>query len=416
MSVYIYTAMDGKGREQKGTVHATSEEEAVEIVKKLGLFPTSVAERQGRKPAPRGASAGTPAGGAFSVFAPKIRRSVLCTLTRQLATMLDAGMPLLRALRFLEKQAQDNATRGVLRDLSGQIESGSRFSDALATHPRSFGALYVNMVRAGEASGSLEGVLKRQAEYMEKARRLRKKVRSAMTYPAAVCVVALAITSGLMIFIVPKFAQMFTEMLQGHPLPLLTRGVLRVSNFMSERTLAAAAIAIGLIVALQLFRRTRFGEKMLDTLVLRVPVFGHLARLSASAQFCRVLGTLMRSGVPVLNALSIVRNTATNRVVANTVQCVHDAVKEGDNMSVPLSATRVFPPMLVGMVEVGEETGALPEMLGRVAETYEEEVDNAVEAMTSLIEPAMILFLAIVIGTIVVALFLPLIVLISVMG
>ena len=419
MPMFMYTAMDGTGHETKGTVEASSDQDAQRLIKELGLFPTSVAERKQVAPRRRGgASGGTPGnrgwlGQGLAGGMPRIPRKSLAVVTRQLATMIDAGMPLVRALRFLGKQATDAGTCQVVSDLASRIEEGQTFSEALAAHPRSFSNLYVNMARAGEASGSLEGVLSRQATYLEKNKRIRKKVRAALTYPISVCVIAMAITSGLMIFIVPKFAQIFREMLGNKPLPGLTRGVLAVSEFMMERTVVAGALVVAVIMVVQFARRTTVGAQVQDAALLRLPAFGPLIRASASAQFCRLLGTLLGSGVPILNALQIVGNTVSNRSVASRLSGLQDAVREGDKMSRCLAHAGVFPPMLVGMIEVGEETGALPELLERTAFAYEEEVDNAVDALTSLIEPAMIVFLAGVVGTIVVALFMPLIVLIS---
>ncbi|OGV82967.1 MAG: hypothetical protein A3K19_32710 [Lentisphaerae bacterium RIFOXYB12_FULL_65_16] len=420
MTNFNYIAMDSNGREQSGTVTAESESDATTALKRRGLFPTSVAPVPGqngsstRGPArrlPRNPLAWT-----RSLSEPKISGKSLCPLTRQLATLLKAGMPLIRALRTLMRQTKDPEAHRVLASVAEQIEGGQTLSEALAMHPASFSGLYVNMVRAGEASGALEEVLLRQAEFLEKHRRLCRKIKSALTYPLVVCSIAILITAGLMIFVVPKFAQIFEEMLSGHPLPLLTRGVIAVSGVMLQQAhIVLGALVLGVLIWRGL-RKTRTGAYWLDVAAMRLPPFGSLVTLSTSAHFCQTLGTLMRSGVAVLQALDIVRDTSGNRVVARAVQRVHDAVKEGETMSAPLHDSGIFPPMLVGMVEVGEETGALPEMLDRVAESYEEEVDNAVEALTSLIEPAMIVFLAVVVGTIVIALFMPLIVMISAFG
>jgi len=424
MPRFHYTAMDGRGKEQKGRIEAENEQDAAAKLKQMGLFPTSMSEvkaKGGAKAQAAPGAAGKKSGGfdlgSLSFGTPVIRRKQLTTLTRQLATLLDAGLPLVRALRTLERQAKsDPSTAKVMGDLGNAVEGGSTFSEALAGHPKSFTKLYVNMVRAGEASGAMETVLNRLAEFMEKAQRIAGKVKAAMVYPVIVLTVALTITSGLMIFIVPKFAKMFDEMLAGEPLPGLTVVVIHISDFMQDHAIACIGIIIGIIVGFKMLKKTKPGAFMIDVIVIKMPPINQLAIRSVVARFCRTLGTLMQSGVAVLQALQIVRDTAGNEVVARAIQTVHDAVKEGEGMTKPLEQAKVFPGMVVSMIEVGEETGALPEMLNRVADVYEEEIDRAVEALTSMIEPIMIVFLAVIVGGIVIALFLPLIKLIDKLG
>ena len=422
---FAYTAMDGQGKEQRGKIDADNAQDAATKLKQQGLFPTSIGEVKGSGPAKRSGAGGPggaqkAAGGSFASFmggTPVIKRKQLTTMTRQLATLLDAGLPLVRALRTLERQARkDPALRRVVGDIANAVEGGSTFSEALAGHPKSFNKLYVNMVRAGEASGALEVVLTRLAEFMEKAQRIAGKVKSAMVYPVIVLVVALSITAGLMVFIVPKFSKIFDEMLPGEPLPGLTRIVIAISNFMQQQILIMLGMIAAAVIAFKLFKKSKSGAYFLDMIAIKMPPFNQLAVRSSVARFCRTLGTLMQSGVAVLQALQIVKDTAGNEVVARAVQTVHDSVKEGEGMSKPMESTNVFPGMVVSMVEVGEETGALPEMLNRIADIYEEEVDREVEALTSLIEPFMIIFLAVIVGGIVIALFLPLIKLIDKMG
>ena len=423
MPKYHYTAMDGRGKEQKGRIEAETEQAAAAALKQKGLFPTSITEVKGKGGGKQEAAkpGAAKAGGVFSAFAmlgaPKLNGKQLTQFTRQLATLLDAGLPLVRALRTLERQARKDAgLKRVLGDLGNSVEGGSTFSEALAMHSKSFNKLYVNMVRAGEASGAMETVLNRLAEFMEKAQRIAGKVKSAMVYPVIVLVVALSITSGLMIFIVPKFAKIFDEMLPGEPLPGLTLIVIGVSQFMQKQAVTMAIMVGGAVFAFKVVKKTKIGSYLFDYLAITVPPMNQLTIKSVTARFCRTLGTLMQSGVAVLQALQIVRDTAGNEIVVRAIQKVHDAVKEGEGMTRPLEQSAVFPGMVVGMIEVGEETGALPEMLNRIADVYEEEVDRAVEAMTSLIEPAMIVFLAVIVGGIVIALFLPLIKLIDKLG
>ena len=424
MPRFHYTAMDGRGKEQKGRLDAETEQDAAAKLKQMGLFPTSISEVKGRGggkaqqaagPAKQGAGGIKLAG--FTFGAPVVRRKDLTTLTRQLATLLDAGLPLVRALRTLERQAKANPALGrVMGDIGNAVEGGSTFSEALAGHPKSFNKLYVNMIRAGEASGAMETVLTRLAEFMEKAQRIAGKVKAAMIYPIIVLTVALTITAGLMVFIVPKFAKMFDEMLAGEPLPGLTVIVIGISNFMQNHILVMIGGIVGGIVAIKMLKQTKPGAYVFDYVGIKLPPINQLVIRATVARFCRTLGTLMQSGVAVLQALQIVRDTAGNELVARAIQSVHDAVKEGEGMTRPLEQSKVFPGMVVSMIEVGEETGALPEMLNRIADVYEEEVDRAVEALTSLIEPIMIVFLAIIVGGIVIALFLPLIKLIDKLG
>jgi type IV pilus assembly protein PilC len=414
--------MDASGKEVKDRIEAESEQEAGNLLRQKGLYPINVTAVKGARPGKAGGKAGgkptAGSGGMGSMLsAPKIRRKDLTTMTRQLATLLDAGLPLVRAVRTLERQAKSNPPmRKVLGMVADSVEGGSTFSEALAAHPKSFNHLYVNMVKAGEASGALETVLNRLAEFMEKAARIIGKVKSAMVYPIIVLTVAGGITSALMVFIVPKFAKMFDEMLPGEPLPGLTNIVITISKFMQEHVLIMVGGIVGIIVLIKFLKSTGPGAYVFDWLAITLPPFNSLAVRASVARFCRTLGTLMQSGVAVLQALQIVRDTAGNAIISKAIQDVHDAVKEGEGMTKPLEAAGVFPGMVVSMIEVGEETGALPEMLNRIADVYEEEVDRAVEALVSLLEPIMIVVLAVVVGGIVIALFLPLIKLIDKLG
>ncbi len=423
MARFQYVAVDAGGKEHKGQLDAENQQEAAAKLKQMGLFPTSlVAPRgpgapAGRKGAGGGRAAAAQRGMGAGLAAPRIKRKDLVTFTRQLATLLEAGLPLVRALRTLERQAKNNPSlRKVVGNLADSVEGGSTFSEALAAHPKSFNRLYVNMVRAGEASGAMETVLKRLAEFMEKAQRVAGRVKSAMVYPALVLSVAGLITAGLMVFIVPKFSKMFEEMLPGEPLPALTQLVISISNFMKDHILVMVVGVIVFVICFKLIRMTKPGTFVWDLMMLKLPPFSALVVRSCAARFCRTLGTLMQSGVAVLQALQIVRDTSGNEIVSRAVQSVHDAVKEGEGMTRPLDKAGVFPGMVVSMIEVGEETGALPEMLNRVADVYEEEVDRAVEALVSMLEPLMICVLAVIVGGIVIALFLPLVKLIDKLG
>jgi len=413
MAKFQYVAVDSKGKERKGNIEAGNEQEATNKLKNDGLFPTNIAEigdKKTQKAAPQQQSKGARTG--FSaLFAPTIPKKDLTTTTRQLATLLDAGLPLVRALRTLQRQSKGSkpALFTVLGELAEAVEGGSTFSEALSIHPKSFNKLYINMIRAGEASGAMEVVLNRLAEFMEKASKIAGKVKSAMIYPIAVLTISLSITAGLMIFIIPKFSKMFKEMLPGEDLPGITNFVIACSNILKNY---AIQCFIGLLIAFAIFKlilKTKWGRYGFDYIMLKMPPISGLVVRNVSARFCRTLGTLLASGVAILQALQIVRDTAGNEVVAKAIQSVHDAVKEGEGMTGPLEKSKVFPLMLCSMIEVGEETGSLPDMLNRVAGIYEEEVDRAVEGMTSLIEPMMIMFLAVVVGGIVVSLFAPMV-------
>ena len=414
MAKFQYVAMDTGGKEKKGIIEAETEQDAVNALKQQQLFPTSIIAAKTTNPGQTAAKGGKGMG--FGM--PKIPRKDLTTMTRQLATLLEAGLPLVRAMRTLQRQARGNSPQlfKVLGDLADQVEGGATFSEALANHPKSFNKLYVSMVRAGEASGAMEVVLVRLSEFMEKAARIEGKVKSAMVYPISVLCIAGGITAGLMIFIVPKFQKMFEEMLPGESLPMLTELVMKTSEFMAKKAHIAAIGLVAFIICFKLALKTKVGATLFDMACLKLPPFNTLIIRNVSARFCRTLGTLMASGVAVLQALQIVKDTSGNEIVAKAIQDVHDAVKEGEGMTKPLEKSGVFPLMLCSMVEVGEETGALPDMLNRVAGVYEEEVDRAVEGLTSLIEPLMICFLAVIVGGIVIAMFAPLVKMIDKLG
>ncbi len=414
MPLYQYTAMDAAGKEKTGTLEAVNQEAVTKALKEQGMFPTSVkpavAGKGGKGP---GAAAG---GNKKSVLSmnislgpARITGKDLTVITRQLSILLEAGLPLVRALRTLERQAKDPGVRKILGKVATSVEGGSGFSEALSQFPGSFNNLYINMVRAGEASGKLDLILGRLAMFREKADKIAAKVKSAMTYPIIVLSIAVLMTVGLMIFVVPKFQDMFTDMLGGAELPLMTQIVIEISQFFQENWLVGLVLLVGIPLAINLLNKTKGGKYAIDWLKYHMPLFGDLIRKNAVSSFARTLGTLTGSAVPALDALRIVRDTASNEVVAHAVQQIHDAVKEGEPMSSTMASTKVFPEMVVSMVEVGEETAKTPEMLEKIADTYDDEVDNAVASLTSMIEPLLMVFLAVVVGGVVIALFMPLI-------
>lgn len=404
MPQYTYVAVEEKsGREVKGTIEAATEAMAAAELRKEGLFATKIKD----------ASTARKKGG-FNInldmqFGPTIiKRKQLMVITRQLATLLEAGLPLIRSLRTLQRQTKDKMAQKVLGGVADAVETGSTFSEALSLYPATFDRLFLNMVRAGEAAGAMETILSRLAGFMEKTARLAGKVKSAMIYPSVVISLALLVTTGLMIFIVPSFTKIFTELLEGDPLPGITQFLIDVSEWMKTRWYFLLAAPFVLVFSIKIAYKTKYGKFGLDWVQYYMPILGPIVSKTAIARFSRTLGTLMSAGVPVLNALIIVRDTSGNDLVARAVMQVHEAVKEGEGISKPLGASKIFPQMVISMIEVGEETGRMPEMLDKVANTYDEEVDNAVNALTSLLEPIMIVVLAVIVGTIVIGLFAPL--------
>lgn len=422
MPRYTYVALDARGQEASGVIEAESQNDAVGQLRQAGYFPKAIAEEGKGGKAAKALKAATrqppvakkPTSVSIPFFERKtVKGKTLMIFTRQLATLIDAGLPLLRGLTVLAKQEPDPVLRKVIVNLAETVQGGGTFSESLAGHPRIFSKLYVNMVKAGELGGVLELVLLRLAEFQEKAQKIKNKVVSAMFYPIIVLLIAILIMGFLLVFIVPKFEAIFADMLGGKPLPALTQFVIGASTFVKSNILVIIGAIIGMTLLLKLVAKTRKGAFVLDNFKLRMPLFGNLTRKSSISRFSRTLGTLVTSGVPILQALNITRETAGNSVVANAITKVHDSVKEGESIVHPLEVSGVFPPMVISMIDVGEETGQLPEMLLKIAEVYDDEVDNAVAGLTSLLEPIMIVFLAVVVGTIVIALFLPLISIIS---
>jgi len=412
MNTYAYEAVNAAGLSSRGIIEVANQSEAVRRIKEMGLFPTRVAERRRQRLRQALTRSPAPAPGKkfrFTLFEKRVKPAAIAGLTRQLATLVDAGLPLLRGLRILQQQETHPTLKRILGEVSVTIESGQTFSEALSAHPKVFNRLYLNMVRAGEAGGVLETSLLRLAEFMEKAQKIKGKIQSAMFYPIAVMTVAGGVMALMLIYVIPKFKEVFAGLTNGAPLPAFTTFILNISDLARHQAPLVALGLVALVIAFVVFLRTQLGRHAFDQLKLKLPLVGPVFRKSAISRFARTLGTLLHSGVPVLQALNIVRETAGNLVVAHVVSRVHDGVKEGEPITGPLRASPVFPPMVVGMVDIGEQTGALPDMLLKIADGCDDEVDNAVGAMTSLLEPIMIVFLAVVVGSIVIAMFLPII-------
>jgi type IV pilus assembly protein PilC len=418
MNMYSYSAVDSQGKETKGTLRVASQNEALQRIKEMGFFPTKIApmsasaniaqraERHLARLGVRSKAITKPAGREFK---GRIKTKRVTVFTRQLATLLDAGMPLLRGLRLLHEQETHARLKKVIAGLASAIEGGGTFSEALGQYPRVFDRLYVNMIKAGELAGMLETCLRRLADFMDKGQKIKGKVKAAMYYPAAVLMVAAGVVTLMTVFIIPKFKEVFVGLYPGQSLPAFTRFVLGVSDAIRGHFLlgAAAVGAAGLLLRLAI--GTGAGRQAYDLFKLKAPVFGALFQKLAISRFTRTLGTLVTSGVPILQALKIVKEATGNVIVGQLVGRVHDNVEQGESIVEPLRNSGIFPVMVAGMVDVGEQTGALPEMLNRIADNYDEEVDNSVTALTSLLEPILIVFLGVVVGAIVIALFLPII-------
>jgi type IV pilus assembly protein PilC len=420
MPRFAYVALDSRGQESTGLVEAASTNEAIGQLRQAGFFPTNVYEegkggRTGGKVAKRAAKAARAAqprekGKGIVLFQrKKVKPKILMIFTRQLATLIDSGLPLLRGLTVLSKQERDSVLKNTIDKLADSVQGGNTFSESLVQFPLIFNELYVNMVKAGEVGGVLELVLTRLAEFHEKAAKIKNKVVAAMVYPIIVMTMAIAIMGFLLVFIVPKFEAIFHDMLGDRPLPAITTFVITMSRFVQAHWLVLIAIIFAVIAGYKFANRTARGRSIIDRAKLRFPLFGDVIRKTAISRFSRTLGTLVTSGVPILQALNITRETAGNTVIARAIGQVHESVKEGESIVQPLEASSAFPPMVVSMIDVGEETGQLPEMLLKIADVYDDEVDTSVAAMTAALEPIMIVFLALVVGMIVVALFLPLI-------
>ena len=410
MPVYRFEAMNAQGQSVRNEIEAISEEEAIQKIRAQKLFPTSVKQKVDRR-------ATTPGGRrrpkkTFTIGG--VSNKQLTLFTRQLSTLQDAGLPIVRSLKILEGQLKPGVLKNVLGTVGEDVEGGMTFSESLAKHPKAFDKLYVNMVRAGEIGGVLDTILQRLADFREKAQRLKKKILGAMIYPVAVVTVAGAILAGIMIFIVPKFKEMFEEF--DVELPAITLTLMAVSDFIAHRWYWGIAGIIGIIVFVKAVAATAGGRYIIDKIKLKLPLFGVIITKSTIARFTRTLGTLVASGVPILEALNITKDTAGNAVVSRALSHVHDSIREGESIAEPLAQSKVCDDMVVNMIDVGEETGDLDKMLLKVADQYDDDVDTAVESLTSLIEPIMIIFLGGAVGFIVIALFMPLVQLINHMG
>jgi type IV pilus assembly protein PilC len=384
-------------------LEAANRQEAVGVLHKKELIVLSLTEAKGKAVAQ-----------IAGAFGKKVKLDDLVVFARQLATMVDAGIPLVGALDILGQQVEKKAFKAVVVEIRDRVEAGASLSDAMAKHKAVFSDLFINMVRAGEASGMLDEILERVAEYMEKTNALQHKVRSALVYPAVVSGMAVAITLILMIKVIPVFKDIYSGF--GAALPRPTQVLIFISDILGKFFPVAIGVLIGLGFLFNRYLKTNKGRLFFDILLLNLPVFGILFKKVAVSKFTRTLSTLMKSGVPILSALEIVSKTSGNKAVEQALDMVRKNVREGERIADPLSKSKIFPPMVVRMVSVGEQAGQLEKMLTKIADFYEEQVDVSVSGLTSLIEPLIIAFLGIVIGTIVICMFLPIFRITSVMG
>jgi type IV pilus assembly protein PilC len=395
MSTYKYTARDQEGKSVSGRISAENESVIVAELRKRNLIILSISEEKGpvtkKSSKPRGAK--------------KVKPEDLVIFTRQFSTMLDAGIPILQSLEALNEQTADLGFKAALVGIRNDIQTGISLSSAFAKHPRIFDQLYVNMIRVGESCGILSTILERVALYLEKSERLRQKVQGAMIYPMVVMGMALLITIGLLIKVVPTFSEIYASLDQ--KLPAMTQGLINFSNLFQHDFIFLAAGGFAAVFLFNWYKKTPAGHIQVDTLLLRMPVFGDLICKVSVSRFCRTFATLSQSGVPILESLDIVGKTCGNRVIEILVDEIKVSVKEGESIAMPLSKSTIFPLMVTRMIAIGEKSGQLEKMLSKVAEFYDEQVDTAVEGLTKLIEPLIIGFLGVVVGFVVIALFMP---------
>jgi len=431
MPTYTFEALNEAGKPQKGTINAATSEEAIARIRSQGYFPTSVREQKTKKSKSSGPSAqsstkkksGKKGGADLSINIGGVSQKNLTSFTRQLSTLQDAGLPILRSLSILEQQQKPGLMKNTLASVHEDVSGGSSLSDAMAKHPKAFNTLYTKMIAAGEVGGVLDLILQRLAEFLEKAQKLKKRIISAMIYPAAVITIAAVIVLGIMVLIVPKFVEIFNDF--DTELPGMTKGLINFSKWLAGPMIPQDKggnpdqLIPGLVwvllspiiffFAFKFARKTGGGKAIIDRAFLWIPILGGLIRKATIAKFTRTLGTLINAGVPILDAIKITSETTGNDVYSKALMLVHDSVRQGDSFAEPLRKAKVCDALVVNMIDVGEETGDLDKMLTKVADNYDEEVDVAVAGLVSLLEPVMVVVLGGIVGFIVISLFLPLV-------
>jgi type IV pilus assembly protein PilC len=394
MAVFAYVGRTQQGILRKGELTAKNRDEVVQVLRKQRILPTSIREKGG---AERALSMPT--------FGSGVNDKDLAVFTRQFSTMIDAGLPLVQCLEILASQTENKMLSTTVAQLRVDVEAGSTYADALKKHPKIFDELYRSLVAAGEAGGILDTILNRLSKHIEKTMALKSKIKSAMVYPTVIVVVAVLVVTILLVWVIPIFAQMFSDF--GGTLPAMTQIVIGLSNFAQHYWWMIGGVMIGIFFAIKWWYGTPNGRSIIDALLLKAPVVGDLIRKSAVAKFTRTLGTLISSGVPILDGLAIVSKTAGNIVIERAIMTARQSISEGKTVSEPLGTSKVFPPMVVQMIAVGETTGALDAMLAKIADFYDEEVDAGVSKLTALLEPALMVFLGVVIGFLVIAMYMP---------
>src|SRR5215207_8576729 len=417
MPFYAFEAMNSSGQEVKDEIEATSSDEAIKKIRSKGFFPTKVREKAQKKSVKKKKKEDANLGGPtrkMPISIGGVPRKQLVAFTRQLSTLQDAGLPILRSLQILESQQKPGLLKAIIGGVADEVEGGGTLSDAMSKYPKAFDKLYVNMINAGEAGGVLDLILARLADFMEKAAKLKKKVIGAMIYPAVVITIAVGIVSMIMIFVIPKFKEIFDDFKLDLPGP--TKLLLAISRWFAPPThgwayiLASPFVILGLI---RLIRMSEGGKYAVDVVKLKIPILGAILGKTAIARFTRTLGTLISAGVPILDAINITKETAGNEVYARALAKVHDAIREGESMADPLRATKVCDALVVNMVDVGEETGDLDKMLIKIADNYDSDIDVLVSSLISILEPVMVVILGLIVGFIVISLFMPMITLIQ---
>jgi len=403
MPVFACEAIDANGQKVTREINASSKDDAIKQIRSQGLRPTRIAVKA-KPPGEAGEEKKKKKG---IILFDRVKQAQIVTFTSQLSTLQDAGLPIVRSVKILEAQQRPGKFKDQMAAVAEDVEGGSTFSEALAKFPKSFDKLYVSMVKAGEAGGVLDVILNRLAGFMEKSQKLRKRVKGALIYPAAVLTVAGLILFFIMIYVVPSFQTMFRDL--GQKLPAMTQVLLNISQAIKKYWFLLPGIPFTIWVIVKLVTRSPRGRILIDRLKLNLPIFGTIIKKSSISRFCRTLGTLIASGVPILEALRIVKDAIGNVVISSAIEEVHGSIREGDTIAGPLRQSGIFDELLVNMIDVGEETGELDKMLVKIADNYETDVDVAVEGMSSLLEPLLIVGMGGAVGFIVIALFLPLI-------
>jgi len=393
MPVFVWKGTASNGEIQKGEIEAQDEQAVRRLLRQQRISPSKI------KAKPKDLFEN------IGFFQKKVSPKEIVVFTRQLSTMIDAGLPLVQGLEVLAGQQKNKTFKKILQDTKSDVESGSTFADALKKHPKQFDRLFCNMIAAGEVGGILDDVLKRLADYMEKAQRLKRKVKGALTYPVIVLSISALVLGVILIFVIPVFEQMFADF--GGALPVPTQMVVNLSNFVKSHFPLMIGVLVIMVFLFRKYYNTEKGRRIVDRLILKSPAFGPLLKKVAVSKLTRTLGTLIDSGVPILETLNVAAGTAGNKIVEEAIYNVRSSISEGRSIAQPLGESGIFPAMVVQMISVGETTGALDQMLSKIADFYDEEVETAVDALTSMIEPFMIVFLGGIVGSIIIAMYLP---------